>query len=1019
MPTTIKKVSLLFFICLIPFSSSSVSAGWDDPVNFDCIHLQMAVEDELGVYDPTEEDMQWLTSITYKECTDLGDLFDAEACDYAITDLSGLEYAHNLKSIDFHLNKITSISPLKNLTQLEDVRLGRNYIHDLGPLKDLTKLTYLDVHGNGLSDLSPLSGLTDLQTLKLRWNNISDASPLSGLSKLRALHIHGNMLSDISPLSGLTSLTTLYIYDNQVSDISALSGLINLSLISAPNNQIGDISALAGLPKLSALYLHYNQISDILPLAGLTRLTKLNLLNNPLDQQACDIYPQIIANNPGMISFDYKPCLSGYGLTISSSSGGSVSTPGEGIFTYDHDSAVSVTATAQSNHHFVNWTGTAATAGKIANPSSHSITIAVDGRYTLKANFAEEQSGRPSVSTYAAGDLTETSARLTGYLVDDGAKACEGWFCFWIKGRQAQTEQSTSKQPSLQKSQQYVKEVNGLLPGTTYCFQAVVENSDGQNEGTVREFSTLDAVIPAANLIHVDDNAINDPGPHDRSLSDPQEDGTEGHPYDSIQEAIELAQDLDKILVHEGSYYETLNLMGKCLHISRFAPDAVDIAPYPVIDAQHEGRVVTFNKGEDPGCILSGFVLTGGLSHMGSAIACIGASPTIKNCLIIGNRSSDPAGATIYCEQSYSVLENCTISDNDAGEDGAVLYSADCNLAITNSIIWDNRPEQVLVESGNDPMIVYTDVQGSWPGVGNTDSAPLFARPGYWADPHDPDLGPTEPDARDAIWIQGDYHLLSKTGRYDPDSLAWILDEFTSPCIDAGDPDSLWTGESKPNGARLNMGTYGGTDQASYSPRVIPIVAHWAFDESSGTTAYDAVGDRHGTVHGAIWTKGILDGALTFDGLDDYVDCGNDPALAPNLFTISLWVHAQAGAGSRSILRKAGSDKDYELKLFAARNPTFSFGDGSQSMALYSSSDIPLNEWVHITLTRDKAEAMMYVNGIQVASMVYDFAPSATDHKLIIGGGSLQPYRGIIDDVQIYDSVLSAEEVERLVREAE
>jgi hypothetical protein len=201
----------------------------------------------------------------------------------------------------------------------------------------------------------------------------------------------------------------------------------------------------------------------------------------------------------------------------------------------------------------------------------------------------------------------------------------------------------------------------------------------------------------------------------------------------------------------------------------------------------------------------------------------------------------------------------------------------------------------------------------------------------------------------------------------------------------------------------------------------MPITAHWTFDESSGDTAYDAIGDKHGTVSGAARTTGILDGALQFDGVDDYVDCGNDPALAPDLFTISLWIYAQAGSGSRSVLRKAGgdNDKDYDLKLFAARNPTFSFGDGSQSIALYSSSDLPLNEWIHVTLTRDETEAAIYINGTQVTSRTYDFAPSATDHKLIIGGGSLQPYKGKIDDVQIYDSALPAEEVERLMREAE
>jgi len=510
----------------------------------------------------------------------------------------------------------------------------------------------------------------------------------------------------------------------------------------------------------------------------------------------------------------------------------------------------------------------------------------------------------------------------------------------------------------------------------------------------------------SARKIHVDDNAINDPGPDDASIGDPQEDGTADHPYDSIQEAIEQAQDGDKILVHAGTYYETLNLMGKRIAISGYSHDASKITPYPVVDAQARGTVVTFNQGEGPTCILSGLVLTGGRHNSSGAIACIGASPTIKNCLIVGNRSIGPAGAIVYCEHSRSLFENLTVSGNASAGSGSAFRFTDCDATITNSILWHNAPSQITVASGNDPIVVCSDVQGTWPGRGNIAEDPLFALPSYGTDSGDPG----------AAWRPADYHVLSEIGRWHPDSLTWIADKLTSPCIDAGDPSSAWADEPRPHGARINMGAYGGTDQASCSLHAVPIIARWTFAESSGTTAYDGAGNKHGTIHGAAWTDGRLDGALQFDGVDDYVDCGNDPALAPDLFTISMWIYAQASSGSRSILRKAGDgkDKDYDFKLFAGRNPTFSFGDGSQSLVLYSNSVIPPNEWTHITLTRDETEAAIHVNGAQLMRKAYDFAPSATHHKLIIGGGPLQPFLGKIDDVQIYDYALSAEEIESL-----
>lgn len=44
------------------------------------------------------------------------------------------------------------------------------------------------------------------------------------------------------------------------------------------------------------------------------------------------------------------------------------------------------------------------------------------------------------------------------------------------------------------------------------------------------------------------------------------------------------------------------------------------------------------------------------------------------------------------------------------------------------------------------------------------------------------------------------------------------MDDVTSPCIDAGDPNSPVGDEPMPNGGRVNMGAYGGTAEASKSP---------------------------------------------------------------------------------------------------------------------------------------------------------------------------------------------------------
>jgi len=63
----------------------------------------------------------------------------------------------------------------------------------------------------------------------------------------------------------------------------------------------------------------------------------------------------------------------------------------------------------------------------------------------------------------------------------------------------------------------------------------------------------------------------------------------------------------------------------------------------------------------------------------------------------------------------------------------------------------------------------------------------------------------------------GDFHLRSETGRWDFNTQTWLYDDATSPCIDAGDPTSDWTSELWPHGKRINMGAYGGTQEASMS----------------------------------------------------------------------------------------------------------------------------------------------------------------------------------------------------------
>jgi hypothetical protein len=202
---------------------------------------------------------------------------------------------------------------------------------------------------------------------------------------------------------------------------------------------------------------------------------------------------------------------------------------------------------------------------------------------------------------------------------------------------------------------------------------------------------------------------------------------------------------------------------------------------------------------------------------LAGGILCIGSSPTILNCLIVGNRANSvTGGAAFYGQDSGAVLSNCTIADNVGGTAGAGVYLSDSTAVLSNSIIWANTPSQIQITGVDNSAFDYSVVEGGFPGTENLNTNPCFVLPGYWADPADITAVLLVPHSQ-AIWVGGDYHLMSSTGRWDPVTMTWAKDIMSSPCIDTGDPTMPIEQERMPNGGRINMGVYGGTNQASMS----------------------------------------------------------------------------------------------------------------------------------------------------------------------------------------------------------
>lgn len=226
----------------------------------------------------------------------------------------------------------------------------------------------------------------------------------------------------------------------------------------------------------------------------------------------------------------------------------------------------------------------------------------------------------------------------------------------------------------------------------------------------------------------------------------------------------------------------------------------------------------------------------------------------------------------------------------------------------------------------------------------------------------------------------------------------------------------------------------------SSSPSVAPdltsgLVAKWLLNETSGTTVTRAVGAGalDGTLNnGSGWdTRGRNAGALTFDGVDDYVQVNRNVALEPASFTVAFWVKsAGPQAVDTPILNKTYQNSG------AAPYFTYEFGmDGSQLWFATGHTDNLQNDI--LSTNSIQPERWYYVvgtfanGGLSPNKRLYiDGALNATAHKnvalkydttatgrLFMGSGtaaSLNRFKGSIDDVRIYNRALTAAEVTQL-----
>jgi PKD repeat protein len=225
-------------------------------------------------------------------------------------------------------------------------------------------------------------------------------------------------------------------------------------------------------------------------------------------------------------------------------------------------------------------------------------------------------------------------------------------------------------------------------------------------------------------------------------------------------------------------------------------------------------------------------------------------------------------------------------------------------------------------------------------------------------------------------------------------------------------------------GARRHVITAPSSDARYVATYFGGLVAAYAFNEGSGLAVGDSSGLGHaGVASGPTWTStGRFGRALSFDGVDDWVTVPGFPRLdLATGMTLMAWIYPTASSGARDIVVKEGPGVDiYNLYHRNWRGlPEANVFVGGENRTS-EGPELPANAWTHVAGTYDGATLRLYLNGVLTSSAAFSGPIPGSTGPLRIGGNSMwgEFFRGVIDEVWVFDRALSAAEIQQLMNTA-
>lgn len=228
------------------------------------------------------------------------------------------------------------------------------------------------------------------------------------------------------------------------------------------------------------------------------------------------------------------------------------------------------------------------------------------------------------------------------------------------------------------------------------------------------------------------------------------------------------------------------------------------------------------------------------------------------------------------------------------------------------------------------------------------------------------------------------------------------------------------------------------------SAPTVPVVpqdyrAGWSFYEASGTTAHDmnATNRNDGTLRNTVqWVPGIgcpNCPALRFSNNSDRVEVPDSASLdLTTTGSIAAWVNIQSERDYAGLVHKGEdpdqSDEAYSLQFTTNRKVALYIRqDAATVRSVESAAGLPNNDqWYHVAATWDAANLKIYVNGVLSSTATNTGAIAARNSAggLTLGaqfwttggwggwgGSGRYPFRGLLDEIYLYNRVLTATEI--------